>query len=51
MRVALAEFGMGEDGGAGAVDEDRRFLMRARAIDLILWWGMCDRMEEKENNV
>lgn len=38
VRLPLAEVGIGEGGGAGAVDDDKRFLMRARAMVGNLLW-------------
>ena len=50
-RLPLAVVSIGEGGGAGEDVEDRRFLIRARAMAESLLWKMCDRMELKENKM
>ena len=50
-RLPLAVVSIGEGGGAGEDVDDRRFLIRARAMAESLLWKMCDRMELKENKM
>lgn len=50
-RLPRAVVSIGEGGGAGEDVDDRRFLIRARAMAESLLWKMCDRMELKEDKM